>query len=117
MLITEHMVRAKHITPTKGFRGRFLELFTHRLSGVGHDIPRSRHAICWIMRPGRALKVVTRGEVFRRACAESSPAMLFLCGMLWHLDRIVDKILTAIDIIQKECVHEIADSHAKSFLA
>src|SRR5258708_26709572 len=96
MWVREDAIATKHVAPAERFRGRFLEGLAHRLIGVGNGIPGLWHTISWIVRPGRALQVVARGQVFRRACAERRPAALLLCGVLRHVDRIVTEALTAL---------------------
>src|SRR5579863_364774 len=117
MRIAEHMIRAKHVAPTERFGSSFQEILAHLLFSVGDDKPRLWHTICWIVCPAWALQLVAFGEIFRCACAECCPAALLFCRILWHLDRTVNETLTTIDVIQKECIHEIAHSHTKPLLA
>src|SRR5260221_13131504 len=81
MWVREDAIATEHVASAERLRGRFLESLAHHLTGIGHDIPGLRHTISWIVRPGRALQVVARGQVFRRACAERRPAALVLLGV------------------------------------
>src|SRR5215469_17833533 len=117
MWVREDAITTEHVPPAERLRGRFLEVFAHRLTSVRNDIPGLWHPISWIVRPGRALQVVARCQIFCRACAERRPAALLFCGALRHADRIVKEALTALDVIQKESIHEIAHGHTKSLLA
>src|SRR5579872_1998110 len=117
MGIAKHMIFAKHVAATERFGSRFLEVFAHRRIGIGNGIPRLSHAISWIVYPGRALQVISLREVFRCARTKRRPAALLFGGILRHLNWIVNEALTALDSVQKEGVHEIAYSHAKTFFA
>src|SRR5579863_888477 len=117
MGIAEDVSRAKYVAPTERFGGRFLEILAHRLAGVGNDIPWLRHDISRIICPGRTPQVIAPGKVFRCSSAKCCPSTLLFRRILRHLYRVVQETLTTIDSIQEECVHKIANSHAKSFLA
>src|SRR5579885_2435638 len=106
MPVAKDVIGAEHVPSAKWFRDRLKKIVTHRLGCVRDNAPGRLHRVGGIGRPGWTCEIITGGKVFCRARTRGGPSALFFCGVCRYNNGIISETLAALDLIQKEGVHE-----------
>src|SRR6185437_7399065 len=91
----------------------------HGRRGLWIDIPRFRHLVGSVKRPGRALESVAFGQILCGPGTKSGPPTLFPGGILWQFEWRIKEFLALVlgSAVKEKLIHEIANSNSEALFS